>query len=193
VILLGLVLAACTPPPATTPPPARMPPTATQPAAVNGPDTPAPLTLYSPAFQDGAVIPSRFTCAGADVSPPLSWSGQPAGTASLALVLEDPDAPGGTWVHWVVFNLPLEVLGLQEGVGGQADLGGLGVSGTNSWGEPQYGGPCPPSGTHHYVFHLYALDRPLDLVEGATLDDLQHAMVGHVLAEAQLTGTASSG
>ncbi|MEJ2013489.1 MAG: YbhB/YbcL family Raf kinase inhibitor-like protein [Anaerolineales bacterium] len=158
-------------------------------------ETPAPsgsetgFSLSSPAFENGATIPTRYTCEGDDTSPPLTWTGLPAATASLALEVEDPDAPSGSWIHWIVFNLPLEISELPAEIGEQPNLGGLGESGSNSWGETRYGGPCPPSGTHRYFFHLYALDQPLDLPAGASQSELHRAMEGHILAEATLLGT----
>lgn len=148
--------------------------------------------LSSPAFQDGEPIPSRFSCDGVDTSPPMTWSNIPQGTASLALVVEDPDAPGGTWFHWIVYGLPLEIHELPEGIGGQIQLGGLGETGTNSWGDRIYGGPCPPSGTHRYYFRLYALDQPLELQPGATMTELLDAIRGHILGQAVLSGTYSA-
>jgi Raf kinase inhibitor-like YbhB/YbcL family protein len=160
-------------------------------------ETPVPsgtetvFNLTSPAFENGASIPARFTCEGDDTSPPLSWSGLPESAASLALEVEDPDAPSGIWIHWIAYNLPLEINGLPGEIGEQPNLGGLGKSGLNSWGETEYGGPCPPSGTHRYFFHLYALDQPLDLSGGASHSELHRAMEGHIIAEATLLGTYS--
>jgi Raf kinase inhibitor-like YbhB/YbcL family protein len=141
------------------------------------------LTITSPAFTEGEPIPVKFSCDGDDVSPELVWDGVPEGTASLALIMDDPDAPVGTWVHWVLFNLPPDNTGLPEGVTG------LGVDGLNSWGTTGYGGPCPPGGTHRYFFKLYALDTTLELDAGATKDALEGAMEGHILAQAELMGT----
>jgi Raf kinase inhibitor-like YbhB/YbcL family protein len=148
--------------------------------------------LSSPAFQDGEPIPSRFSCNGIDRSPPLNWSNVPQDTASLMLVVEDPDAPGGTWVHWIVYSLPVEIRELPEGIGEKTDLGGLGETGTNSWGYRTYGGPCPPSGTHRYIFRLYALDQPLELQPGTAVADLLGAIQGHILGQAVLSGTFST-
>jgi Raf kinase inhibitor-like YbhB/YbcL family protein len=164
------------------------------PLVSSGPSgTQHPFILTSPVFQNGDAIPSRYTCDGRDDSPPLAWTGVPPETASLALVIEDPDAPGGTWIHWVVYDIAIETGGLLEGAGEHADLDGAGTSGTNSWGERDYGGPCPPAGTHRYFFHLYALDGSLGLPAGASIDELQNAMRGRVLDEAVLWGTYNRG
>ena len=145
----------------------------------------APLLIASSAFEEGGDIPVKYTCDGDDVSPPLAWSGIPEGAQSLALIVDDPDAPGGTWVHWVLFNIPAEQEGLPEGV----QPGDVGVYGVTDFQERAYGGPCPPSGTRHrYFFRLYALDTTLDLEAGASRQAVDQAMEGHILAEAQLMG-----
>jgi Raf kinase inhibitor-like YbhB/YbcL family protein len=141
--------------------------------------------LASSAFGSGAEIPSKYTCEGSDVAPALSWSGAPAGTKSFALVMDDPDAPRGTWVHWVVVDLPPSATSLPEG--GQLPQGAR--SGTNSWNRTGYGGPCPPSGRHRYFFELYALDTLLRQLAKPTKEQLEGAMNGHILAQAQLMGT----
>ena len=146
------------------------------------------MKLSSPAFADGAVIPMRYTCTGDDVSPPLAWSDTPAGAKSVALIVDDPDAPVGTWVHWVAFNLPVTAGGLPEGIKDAKQLPSGGTQGTNSWRRIGYGGPCPPSGTHRYFFKLYALDTILSLGNNTTAKELQGAMKGHILAEAQFMG-----
>ncbi len=148
----------------------------------------ATMKLSSSAFVEGALIPARYTCAGDDFSPPLAWSDIPAGAQSLALIADDPDAPVGTWMHWVVFNLPVTAGGLPEGIKDAKQLPGGGTQGTNSWRRIGYGGPCPPSGTHRYFFKLYALETTLSLGNTATAKDLQAAMKGHILAEAKLMG-----
>jgi Raf kinase inhibitor-like YbhB/YbcL family protein len=140
------------------------------------------MQITSTAFEEGATIPVKYTCDGEDVSPPLMLSGVPEGTHSLALISDDPDAPGGTWVHWVLFNLPTDTDSLPEGVQG------IGTDGNNSWRRQGYGGPCPPSGIHRYFFKLYALDSTLDLEEGASKDDVEQAMQDHILAQTQLMG-----
>ena len=147
--------------------------------------------LASAAFQDGAGIPVKYTCDGVDVSPPLSWSGAPAGTRGFALIVDDPDAPAGTWVHWVVYNLPAAVSELPENIAKveSLDLDGA-RQGRNDFRRPGYGGPCPPPGpAHRYFFKLYALAAPLTLKAGAQKRDVEAAMEGHVLATVQLMGT----
>jgi hypothetical protein len=139
------------------------------------------VQLTSPAFEEQGTIPVVHTCDGEDLSPPLRIDGIPAGAETLVLIVDDPDAPRGTWVHWVVFNIaPADAI--EEGAGG------LGTSGSNSWNRLGYGGPCPPSGTHRYVHQVYALDIALDLAEGATKDQVLGALEGHVLGRASLTG-----
>ena len=137
------------------------------------------MELTSPAFAAGEPIPAAHTCDGADTPPPLGWSGVPAGAQALALIVDDPDAPRGTWLHWTVWNLPVA----------PGALPGAGVEGVNDFGNVGWGGPCPPSGTHRYVFRLFALDAPLALAEGASRAELEGAMKGHVLARAELMGT----
>ena len=152
------------------------------------------MDLRSNAFVDGAPIPARHTCEGADVSPPLAWTGVPAGAKSLALVVDDPDAPDPahpkmTWVHWVLYNLPASATGLPEGVAHTALPAGT-VEGTNDWRRTGWGGPCPPIGRHRYFFKLYALDAALPKALGAaTKAALEKAMRGRVLAGATLVGT----
>lgn len=154
--------------------------------AVNTPGEGATtFALTSPAFAPGEAIPARHTCSGADVQPDLVWTAPPPGTQSLALIMDDPDAPGGTWVHWVLFNLPPQARTLTA----SEALPAGSVSGKNSWGNAGYGGPCPPFGTHHYYFKLYALDVTPDLAVGATKAELLAKMEGHVLAKAELMGT----
>lgn len=142
------------------------------------------MRLTSTAFEPGEPIPQQYSCDGADISPPLAISDVPEGTAALALLMDDPDAPVGTWDHWVAFNLPV-VETIAE------DAGSAGTDGRNSWGNTGYGGPCPPGGTHRYFFRLYALDAALDLDEGAGKQQVLSAIEGHVLAEAELMGTYS--
>jgi Raf kinase inhibitor-like YbhB/YbcL family protein len=150
-----------------------------------------PFFLTSAAFKDGAPIAGKYTCDGVDVSPPLTWSGAPAGTRSLALIADDPDAPGGTWVHWVLYNLPAEVSELPENIAKVESLDlGSARQGRNDFRRPGYGGPCPPPGpAHRYFFKLYALDTRLELKAGAQKKDAEAAMEGHVLGSAQLMGT----
>jgi len=147
---------------------------------------PSSMTVTSQAFGQGAAIPARYTCSGADVSPPLSWSGAPDGTKSLALTVIDPDAPGKPFVHWVVFNVPATATDLGEGA--RPPEGS--TEGRNDFGSNGYRGPCPPPGSpHHYHFKLYALDTELTLRSGASESSFQDAIKGHVLASGELVGT----
>jgi len=144
------------------------------------------MTLRSPAFASHAPIPQRHSCEGADVSPPLAWSNVPDTAESLALIVDDPDAPGRTWVHWVVYNLSPDPTELPADASG--NLPGDAVEGENSWRELVYGGPCPPTGEHRYVHKLYALDTTLKL-KRPDKQTLLEAMQGHVLEKAELVGT----
>ncbi len=146
------------------------------------------MTLTSPAFAHEGGIPKRHTCDGADLSPPLVFSGVPAGAASLALVCDDPDAPGGVWDHFVLYNLSPGTPGLPEGLHEAERYQDGSLSGRNSWGRLGYGGPCPPRGTHRYYFTLYALSALLDLAPGATKADVLRAAKDHILAAATLMG-----
>jgi len=146
------------------------------------------LQISSSAFSEDEMIPKKFTCDGPDVSPDLSWSGVPKGTQSLVLVCDDPDAPMGTWVHWVLFNIPGGESGLPTEVPPDATLSNGAKHGTNDFRRLGYGGPCPPGGTHRYFFKLYALDTELNLESGATKAQVEEAMKGHILAEAQFMG-----
>ena len=147
------------------------------------------MVITSPAFKEGAPIPRRHTCDGDDVSPPLSWTGVPAEAASLALISDDPDAPMGTWSHWVIYSIPPGETGLPESVPPERSISSGAKQGTNDFRKIGYGGPCPPSGTHRYFFKLYALDAKLKLDPGATKAQLENAMKGHIIAQAQLIGT----
>jgi hypothetical protein len=149
------------------------------------------LEMSSSAFSEGEMIPTRYTCDGPDVSPDLSWSGVPETAKSLALICDDPDAPMGTWVHWVLFNIPSGASGLPAEIPSVAALESGARHGTNDFRRLGYGGPCPPGGTHRYFFKLYALDTELNLDSGITKDQLLEAMQGHILAEAQLMGKYS--
>ena len=149
------------------------------------------LEITSSAFSEGEMIPTRYTCDGPDVSPDLAWTGVPETTQSLALICDDPDAPMGTWVHWVLFNIPPGDRGLPGEISPDAALENGARHGTNDFGRLGYGGPCPPGGTHRYFFKLYALDTELDLASGITKAQLIEAMEGHILAEAQLMGKYS--
>ena len=147
------------------------------------------MTLTTNAFSPGGTIPRKFTCDGPDASPALKWSGAPTGTQSFALIADDPDAPVGTWVHWVVYDLPATVSELAENVPKQEQLPGGGIQGRNDFRKIGYGGPCPPPGpAHRYFFKLYALDAKVNLKPGATKAEVDKAMKGHVLGEAQVMG-----
>jgi len=148
----------------------------------SGSSMPETMQLTSPAFANGGDIPSQFTCDAEDISPALSWTGAPAGTKSLALIMDDPDAGNTGWVHWVVFNMPPTLERIEEGKEPE------GVAGNNSWGRGGWGGPCPPTGTHRYFFKLYVLDTMLDIPEGASKSDILAAMEGHTLAQVELMG-----
>jgi len=151
------------------------------------------MELNSSAFAHNADIPSLYTCEGRDQSPPLAWSGVPAGTQSLALIVDDPDAPDPaapkmTWVHWVLYNLPPETTGLETGKSRPPDLPPGTREGLNDWQREGYGGPCPPIGRHRYVHKLYALDTVLPVLHPATKATLEKAMQGHILARGELVG-----
>jgi Raf kinase inhibitor-like YbhB/YbcL family protein len=141
------------------------------------------LSITSPAFPHNGMIPIKYTCDGADVSPPLSIGNVPEKTGSLALIVDDPDAPMGTWVHWVVWNIAADTREIPENT---VPPGAL--QGTNDFGKQKYGGPCPPSGTHRYFFKLYALNAPLALKAGATKAQVEEAMSGHLLGKTELVG-----
>ena len=206
VLCLGtLLLAACAAPatePAEAPPVEEAPEKPTQepepteiPAETEAPPEPVeetmPFELTSTAFANGDPIPVKYSCDGEDISPPLAWADPPKGTQSFALIMDDPDAPVGTWDHWIVFNIPANTYGLEE------DLPITGINqvpefisiAKNSWSRNDYGGPCPPGGTHRYFFKLYALDIILSLDENADKSQVLAAMEGHILAEAELMGT----
>jgi Raf kinase inhibitor-like YbhB/YbcL family protein len=148
------------------------------------------MMLTSSAFQSGQAIPAKHTCEGADISPPLRWNGVPAGAKSFALICDDPDAPGGTWVHWVLYGLPATTAELTEKVPATEKLASGAKQGMNDFKRIGYSGPCPPPGKpHRYYLRLYALDAELELKARATKQDVVRAMEGHVLAEGQLMGT----
>jgi Raf kinase inhibitor-like YbhB/YbcL family protein len=149
------------------------------------------LEIKSKAFVEGGTIPKKYTCDGSDISPPLSWTQPPEGTRSLVLICDDPDAPMGTWVHWVLYNLSPNRLELPEGVPGKKEVLSGAKQGTNDFRKIGYGGPCPPGGTHRYYFKLYAIDSELDLNAGATKKEVLREIEGHILAEGQLMGRYS--
>ena len=148
------------------------------------------MQLSSTAFTEGASIPAKYTCDDKNVSPPLKWSGIPVGAKALALIVDDPDAPGGTWVHWVLYDLPATVSELAEDVAKSQYVAAGAKQGLNDFRHLGYGGPCPPPGKpHRYFFRLYALDAPLDLKPGLTKKDVERAMEKHVMGQAQLMGS----
>ncbi len=147
------------------------------------------MTLISEAFEPGETIPDRYTCEGDDVSPPLKWREVPPEAESLVLICDDPDAPGGTWSHWVLYDLPSGKSSLDEGISPDPELPDGGVHGRNGFGHLGYGGPCPPRGEmHHYYFRLYALNEKLDLPPGATRSQVLDRVEGHTLAKTELMG-----
>ncbi|MCS7251749.1 MAG: YbhB/YbcL family Raf kinase inhibitor-like protein [Anaerolineae bacterium] len=177
-----------TPTPAPTETPSSLPlPTPTpSPVSEGGPSD---LNLRSPAFAEGEIIPREYTCDGADRSPPLRWDPSPPGTQSLVLIMDDPDAPRGRFVHWVLYAIPPDRTELTEGLPPQPSIEGVGRQGRNDFGRLGYGGPCPPSGpAHRYQFTLYALDVALELPPGARHGEVEAALSGHVLAVGRLTG-----
>lgn len=204
IILLGFVTIGCGPTPSPTPTPEAPTPTVAPPKptavlpALTAPPTATALPeeggpvmafeLTSAAFKQGEAIPRQYSCDGQDISPPLAWGDPPQGTQSFALIMDDPDAPAGVWVHWVLYNLPAGSRGLPEALPTDAQLADGSRQGKNSGGRLGYGGPCPPRGTHRYFFKLYALDKVLDLAPGATKEQLLKAIEGHILAQTELMG-----
>ena len=146
------------------------------------------IKITSSAFEDGGLIPAKYTCDGADMSPLLQWDVVPDGTKSVALICDDPDAPMGTFVHWVIFGLPAETRELAENIPSDETLPNGAKQGTSDFGRIGYGGPCPPSGTHRYFFKIYALDTEVGLAAGAGKSELLGAMEGHILGQGQLIG-----
>lgn len=186
VALILLALSACqkgsSPAPQNT---AQPTPTA---APNSSPALKGAIKLTSEAFADNGMMPPKYTCDGDNVSPPLKWEGVPEKAKMLALIADDPDAPNGTWTHWLLFNLSASAKELPENIPPENQPASVATHGTNDFKKLGYGGPCPPSGTHRYFFKLYALDVELKLDAGATKDELLKAMEGHVLAEGQLVG-----
>lgn len=172
-------------------------------ASCRGSSTPPPgspaeggstVQVTSPAFAAGQPIPDRYTCGGVGESPPLAWQEAPANTAAFALIVDDPDAPGGVFTHWLLYDVPPSVTRIDAGVPGAARLADGAAQGTNSFGKTGYGAPCPPAGPpHHYRFTVYALDAMLGLPPGATARQVQDAVRGHILGEGTLTGTYRRG
>jgi len=146
------------------------------------------LIIKSSAFNHLEMIPEKYTCKGENVSPPLQWSNVPDGTKSFVLINDDPDAPAGTWIHWVLFNIPADQTALKENIEQKKVFDNGTRQGMTDSGRSAYGGPCPPSGTHRYFFKLYALDIMLDLPAGSTKKEIEKAMQGHILASGELIG-----
>lgn len=152
--------------------------------------TPMAFDVSTAAFRNGAEIPAQYTCSGADRSPALTWSGVPAGAHALGLIVDDPDAPGGTWTHWLLWNVPVLPGSIPEGVPREPELRNGARQGKNDFGRMGYGGPCPPPGKfHRYYFRLFALDAPLDAAAGSDRAELERAMRGHILGKAVFMGT----
>jgi Raf kinase inhibitor-like YbhB/YbcL family protein len=147
--------------------------------------TDSSFKLISSAFKEGNPIPAKYTCDSSNVSPTLSWSGSPKATKSFAIIMDDPDAPNGDWVHWVMYNIPGTLNSLDEKFSVEKIKA---IDGLNSWGDKGYNGPCPPDGAHHYIFRLYALDKILTPKEEMDKYELLKAMKGHILGETTLTG-----
>ena len=152
-----------------------------------------PFSIQSSAFAHSAPIPSKYTCSGTDVSPPLSWQFVPGGTKSFVLIMDDPDAPGGTWDHWIVYNIPASITSLSEdaGASGGGNLPSEAIHGTNSWNNTYYQGPCPPSGTHRYFFKLYSLSVSQLTPSGTSKAEIEAAMAGNILGQTELMGTCT--
>ena len=183
-IMISILLSACATPSAITPESVTSEPTL---------EASMSLQLTSDAFANGQSIPAKYSCIGKNISPALAWTEPPTGAQSFALIVDDPDAPGRTWVHWVLFNIAANTRSLPEDLpitGKNVDPNAIYV-GNNSSGSAAYQGPCPPSGTHRYYFKLYALDTTISLLPGATKDQLLKEMDGHILAQAELLGTFS--
>ena len=147
------------------------------------------ISVSSDVFENGGMLSSEYTCDGSDVSPGLFWNTVPAGTQSIALIVDDPDAPGGTWVHWVIYNIPADSTGLTTAVPKNKSLDDGSLQGKNDFGKIGYNGPCPPPGKpHRYFFKVYALDTTLSLTSGATKSQVEAAMSGHILAQGEMIG-----
>jgi len=209
ILFAALLLSACAAPKATPEnapaepeesqsiEPTSPPGSTASPAETGAPSVPKEeamtFELTSTAFTQGEPIPRKYSCDGEDISPPLAWGDPPDGTQSFALIMDDPDAPVGTWDHWILFNIPADTRELSEDApieGKNQEPEAIFVGG-NSWGRSNYGGPCPPGGTHRYFFKLYALDTTISLLTGASKRELLSAMDGHILAETELMGTYS--
>ncbi|HPR64166.1 MAG TPA: YbhB/YbcL family Raf kinase inhibitor-like protein [Thermoanaerobaculia bacterium] len=156
--------------------------------SVATPENERPFVLRSTAFREGEMIPVLYTCDGKDLAPPLSWEGAPEGTRSFTLIMDDPDAPVGTWDHWVIFNIPHHIRAIDAATKEGKEIMASVTWGKNSWGRQDYGGPCPPGGTHRYVFRLYALDILLNLKPGADKKEVEAAMKENIIGETRLVG-----
>jgi Raf kinase inhibitor-like YbhB/YbcL family protein len=181
-VLSSLALLGCGTRPQPLPP---------EPPAKPSPNQKTEIKVTSAAFKEGQPIPPQYTCDGVNVSPPLEWSGVPKTAKTIAIIADDPDAPSGAWVHWVLYNLSAENIGFVENVPASETLKAGGFQGKNDFEKIGYGGPCPPSGTHRYFFKVYAVDGELPLKAGVTRAELEKALEGHVVAQGQLMGTYS--
>lgn len=180
-VSLLLVCAACV----------RQQPGAQAPAATTPAEANPKFRVTSNAFKEGEALPRQYTCDGVNISPPLEWTDTPKTAKAIAIIADDPDAPAGTFVHWVLYNLPADTIGMVENLPATESLRAGGFQGKNDFGKIGYGGPCPPSGTHRYFFKVYALDTELPLKAGATKTELEKAMEGHIISQAQLMGVYS--
>ncbi|MCS7286110.1 MAG: YbhB/YbcL family Raf kinase inhibitor-like protein [Anaerolineae bacterium] len=192
-IITAVLALSCRPATAPVSPPPFPTPTFT-PALLSPIPTPTVpgMSLFSPAFTNGSLIPERYTCKGENISPPLGWTGVPAEAKSLVLICDDPDAPGGPFNHWLLYNIPPSTTNLPEGVPPLPSLPDGSFQGFNSFGKIGYDGPCPPPGsTHRYFFRLYALDKTLNIPPKARKAEILRAMEGHILAVAELMGRFS--
>lgn len=195
-LIIAVLALSCQPAPSATPSSPLPSPVATPttPFVLSPIPTPTVLgmVIYSPAFENGGIIPKRYTCEGENLSPPLSWTGIPPEAKSLVLICDDPDAPRGTFNHWLLYNIPPSVTTLPEGLPPLPSFPDGSLQGFNSFGKIGYGGPCPPPGpAHRYFFRLYALDKTLDLPPKARKDEVLKAMEGHILAVAETMGRFS--
>lgn len=190
-IAMAFLMLSCWPAPAS---PLPSPTPTFTPAQISPIPTPTALgmVIFSTAFENGGFIPERYTCKGEDISPPLSWIGVPPEAKSLVLICDDPDAPGGVFNHWLLYNIPTTTTSLPEGIPPLPTLPDGSTQGFNSFGKIGYGGPCPPSGpAHRYFFRLYALDKTLELPPKARKPEVLKAMEGHILAVAEIMGRFS--